>query len=550
MTMEVQDYEYYEAHAKDIKLEDITSEKDNADLLARLRDNDPHVYQISITKSRYERDFVLREGDHLGWLGYFVGKSKQLETLTIESFPETISLNAFLEGLGHNQSIQYLFISRDLGESFQSLIPFVRNNDSLRHLSFNDFDIGLQCVRNITLLLSQNSSLKRLEIDETDLDVEGLVEVITAVRAHTQIEELSLTSNYNLGREGFAELGRMLEGWRSPRLSFLDVMYSDIDDEGLYSLVAGLRNCHNLTSLTLHGNRSITEAGWRSLSALFQSDNCRLECLDLGRMNIDDEEVSILAPGIASLSSLRHLDLFENSIGDQGIQALVGALVSCNIEELCLSNNHFTTNVMTSLSSLFRGEHCALYHLWLYGTHLGDGGAAVLADGLIGNMSLTTLNFKDERITASGWAAFSELLCDTSSVNNTYLSNHTLVEVGEPAYKSPDTPQEIMQYLKWNKSHNQTAAICKILRSHPDIDIKPLLQFNLKCLPFVVAWLEKAKSYRAKVKESTEVFHSRQLSAVYKFIRGMPQLAVDGYRKEKTKDIQSDAKKRKFDLTL
>ena len=47
-TMSVRDYEYYEARAKDVKLEDITSDEHSADVLARLRDNDPEFTTMSI----------------------------------------------------------------------------------------------------------------------------------------------------------------------------------------------------------------------------------------------------------------------------------------------------------------------------------------------------------------------------------------------------------------------------------------------------------------------------------------------------------------------
>ena len=610
---DMQDYEYYEAHAKDVKLTAITSDEDNVDILARLRDNDPEFTSFTILGERHlydeREDFVVQKGDHLGWLGYFVGKSKQLETLSIVDFPDNINLNAFLEGVGRNRSIKELRFCKDLGDEFQSLVPLMRNNDSLRHLGFNGFAIGLQCACIIAFLLGQSNSLKRLEIYDTGLDVEGLVEVVTALRTHTQIEELRLNSNNNLGRDGYVALGRMLEGWRNTRLSLLDVGYSDIEDEGLNALVAGLKHCHNLKSLNLNGNESITEAGLRSLSTLFHSNNCRLELLDLARMNIGDDGMSILAPGLASLPSLQKLNLYGNSIGDQGIQALVGALVNCNIEKLNISSNmlmdsvsglralgtlvargarsmrslslndcsvtaeglqsfvdgmadccslttldlsfnhSITANGLACLSSLLRAEHCLLCTLDLYcSRHLGDDGAAALANGLIGNKSLTNLFFDFSGITATGWAAFSRLLCDTSNVKNTYLSNHTLERISEFSFGEQVGPQFLKRYLKWNKSLNQDAAICKILHSHPDIDVKPLFEFNLKCLPLVVAWLENAKPYLRNLTtyETTEYFQGRQLSSVYKFIRGMPQLAVDGYHMEKTKA----KKKRKFDLTM
>ena len=611
MTMDIiHDYEYYEAHAKDVKIEDITSDEDNADILASLRDNDFEFNQISIVTTGIDwPDFVVREGDHLGWLGYFVGRSRQLDALYIDDLPENINPHAFLEGLGRNRSIKKLEFGIDLGESFQTLIPFLTNNDNVRHLSFNGIDIGLQCARNVALLLGQISSLKHLEFDGTNIDHEGLLQIIAALKKEPQIEALIFNDNVGVGRDGCVALGSMLEDWRSPNLKRLVLAISDIEEEGLSALAAGLRNCHNLTWLCLNGNEPITEAGSRSLSTLFQSGNCRLEHLDLGEMNIDEDGMAVLATGLASLPSLKWLKLWDTSIGEQGLQDLVGSLVNCNLEELRLSSNmlmdsvsglrslgtlvrkttsmrvlnlcdsltdeglrsfvegvanccnltvlrlsrnrSITANGLASLSSLFRTEYCSLRTLYLFNMNIGDDGAAALANGLVGNKSLEHLAINEvSDITARGWAAFSRLLCDTSSVNNTYLSNHTLVFLG--GYGTQDIPQDILQYLKLNGSHNQAAAICKILQSHPDIDVTPLFEFNLKCLPLVVAWLEKAKSNLDKVNESSDVFQCRQLSAVYNFIRGMPLLAVNGHRSQKMEDVQSQpkSKKRKFDLSL
>ena len=612
------DYEY-EALVKDVKLEDITSDEHNADILASLRNNDPELTYISIvTDHEDEYDFVVREGDHLGWLGYFVGRSKQLESLFIENYPENINLDAFFKGLGHNRSIEDLYISKDLGESFKSLIPFVRGNDSLRHLSFNSFDIGLQCAHNVAMLLSQQSSRKRLSFDETVIDYGGFSRIATALSSQPQIEELHLNGN-SVGTNGFVALGKALQGCLSLRKLELRAYDNDvaddrlIGDEGLHALAEGLKNCHNLTSLRLSGNLMITEEGSRCLSTLFLSDNCRLEHLDLGRMNIDNDGMAALATGLASLSSLKRLNLPGMSIGDQCIQYLVRGLIGCNLEELDLSRNIYsyselralgtlvarkgtvihrlsltdcsltdaglqsfvegmanccnltelglshnrsiTANGLASLSSLFRAEHCSLRILYLYGINVCDDEAEVLANGLIGNRSLTELGFSptDSGITARGWAAFYKLLCDTSGVNSTYLSNHILVHVGN-YYGMPDTPQDIVDFLELNKSMKHDAAICKILDSHPDIDVTPLFEFNLMCLPLVVAWLDKAKSYRSKVNESPGVFKNRQLSAVYKFIRGMPLLAANGFRSHEVKDVrlqlESKTKKRKLDQTL
>eukprot|EP00984_Skeletonema_dohrnii_P010695 scaffold4191_cov76-Skeletonema_dohrnii-CCMP3373.AAC.13 len=80
----------------------------------------------------------------------------------------------------------------------------------------------------------------------------------------------------------------------------------------------------------------------------------------------------------------------------------------------------------------------------------------------------------------------------------------------------------------------------------------PLLQWGLKFLPMAVAWFERSKpctaltiygctasiiydedleSERLVLEESEEVFESRQLTALYEFVRGMP-MKVMKRRKE------------------
>ena len=68
-------------------------------------------------------------------------------------------------------------------------------------------------------------------------------------------------------------------------------------------------------------------------------------------------------------------------------------------------------------------------------------------------------------------------------------------------------------------------------------------------MPSSSSRIEKAKPYLDIVNESTEsFFQRRQLLTVYKFARGLPQLVVNDYRRQKT-SIQPDTKKRKFVLS-
>ena len=86
--MERRDYEYYEANAADISLEDITSSEDNVEILRRLRDGDDTLTHLTLDSERWPNNFHIGEGDDLGWLGYFIGKSECLHNLHIWNLPD------------------------------------------------------------------------------------------------------------------------------------------------------------------------------------------------------------------------------------------------------------------------------------------------------------------------------------------------------------------------------------------------------------------------------------------------------------------------------
>jgi len=447
--MERRGFDYYEARAQDVKLADITSCRFNAQILLWLRDQYPTLDHLDINtyeKINSDRTFDIEQVSDIGWLGYFIGKSKYLKTLWISSWGEGEKcIEAFIEGLNRNRSIVRLNFYTDLRDvQFRSLGPFFRNNNNLAELELNEFEVGLEIAQSIarTLIESQCQSLKIIEFGYCNLGDEGAAEIVTALRNYPQLEELNLESN-NIGLMGCIALGDTMREWGTSNLKTLYLEFNAIDDEGLQALAAGLANIA-LEELYISGNNLTTGtgAGLGSLLAFLQSENCRLRTLVLHR------------------------------------------------------------------------------------TGFGDEGAVALADGLMGNKFLTYLSFANARITDVGWAAFSKLLCDPSSINSTYLSNHRIkMDVKNSA------PPDLSQYLEFNEHPNP--AIYKILKSHPDLDMEPFFRWKLKLLPVVIKWFENV---RARMRANQELvqrflwnFEGRELSAVYKFVRAMPALTAISY---------------------
>eukprot|EP00984_Skeletonema_dohrnii_P014709 scaffold6224_cov75-Skeletonema_dohrnii-CCMP3373.AAC.1 len=512
--MGIRDYNYYEANAADISLETITSSEYNRQILQQLRDDDlaliPYrvgnkMFNNRITVCRegglYLRGsrqiFIISKGDDLGWLGYFIGRSVTLQCLCIRELPADEGggqqIDAFFDGLARNQSIQRVEVNQ-LG------------------------DYGSTALLRVLGNLSQ---LEELIYKNTNLDPNGCSALGTLLESGVwkSLKELHFYRN-NIGDDGVAALA---SGLRSigPSLNTLGLSNNSFGNEGLLALVAALANCTSLEELDISYNDfSLATAELRSLSDWLQSNQMDLKWLNFACCGINDEGLQALSEG--ATNHCKDLDLSENdSITPLGLR-------------------YFST----SLQSV----SCRLENLYLCYMNIGDDGAEVLARGLIGNKSLRCLHFRGEfeddiEITRAGWSAVSAVLCDTSTVNNTYLSNHTVQELWNDCYDHEedfDIDESVVQYLQLNHEHPQYAARCKILMNHTHLEMAPLLQWELKCLPLAVGWFESAKpcttlsiyeddsSRRRQVLDEPEqVYQSRVLTALYEFVRGVPRKVLE-----------------------
>jgi hypothetical protein len=464
----------YDALVQDINLEDITSCKRNADFLRILRDGDPDwnkqlfIFFEEDEVADPDEDFLVGEGDDLGWLGYFIGRSQVLQELYIYYLPEGGNqIKSFFEGMSQNRSIESLVLYCDIGiDGWSRLGGFLENNHNLSRLEFQGVMIGHEDAQNLASALGRmnHNSLKHLSMEGNEAGDQGFAEIAATLSSQSQLKNLQLYSN-NIGRDGCIALGNTLSRWQpSNKLETLNIDHNAIDDEGLQALVSGLMNCCSLKHLDLGRNESITAAGLRSLFPLLQSESHCLATLDL------------------------------------------------------------------------------------YGTNFGDDGAIALAEGLRVNRFLKELifDFETAGMTSVGWSAFSGLLCDPSTINNTYLSNHTLTKIG--GYRNEGTPHYILDFLALNKSKLTGASICKskILRSHPDLDMGPFFEWKMKFLPVIISWLQRARPSHLGT-ESNKTCQSRKLSALYKFVRAMPDLTTIGYWEGRMIHIEAEKRRLEYE---
>jgi len=464
----------YDAQTDSIKVEDIAINENNRLMLSRIKRNseilnsnrrDNSLWIKSQHDEYWIRNHYGEEGNNcieyvpegakdMGWLGYFIGKNDHLKHLY---FRDCDAMNIdvikpFFSGVSRNKSIASLDFRMDQldGEIFTLLEPFFKNNSNLITLSIDEGDLDDDGWRLLALAIgsSKNKSLQNILLTESNISDEALVDIITSLSMHPQLQEINLSEN-RLNKNGCKALATLLQN-SATQLQNLDLGDNELDDESIYALVPALKNCYQLHTLRLSRNESITSSGWQQLA-------------------------SILEPPTSKL-----------------------------IRVLLLGNN------------------------------INDDALAAFASSLVNNYTLNTLKIDNNESITRGREAFLKLLCDTSSVNSTFLSNHTFNYLGTVS----TNPLRPLLELNRNEDKKKVAMI-KILQHHNDFDMTPFFEWEFKVLPLMMHWFERASAIPSMSLGFGQRVRRGKLSSIYQFVRGMPVEYVETRLRQELEEIKA-----------
>ena len=393
---------------------------------------------------------------------------------------------------------------------------FVGKNEHLQELIINPFiptsgsslrDVMEPFLRGV----SQNKSIRAIDFSNVDL-LGG--EMFTMLGSFFQnIYNLTTISISNCvwGDEGGRLFALALGNCTNKSLKIMHLEENNIADEGMVDIIAALSMYPHLQHLDLDGNH-LRKNGCVALATLIQ----------------------------CSAKELQNLYISNNGINDDGIEALVPALTNCNcLEELRVCDNpSITTRGWQSLASILESPNSNLQELYITRNNIDDEAAATFANALAKNHTLHTLDLDNNpSITAVGWQSFSKLLCNTSSVNATFLSNHALLLLSMGNIRE-EANEIIGPLLRLNdRDDKKEVAKIKILQCHNDFDMLPFFEWEFKVLPLAINWLERASEYEIDFEPNIE---RRKLSTIYQFVRGMPLLYVEARLRKELEDIKAE----------
>jgi len=491
--------------------------RNNQETLRRVFSNDETLLKVTIdTTNILEGSFTATDADEYSQLGAAIGTNTHITKLTIDVNRlelDSLKKSDFLDGLKRNSSINRLEMVGIGSAGRLVLQAYEENNAHLTHLS-------IRCG---------------------ELHNGGNTAIASTVRSCTNLREIRLND-------------------------MRDIDYKP--DDQLLPIIESIRNHPSLKKFSLHENSSYI--GCQMTATLLGDPNCNPQNLTFELTETVDSIsnggsiVKQLLPTFLGGANLQKLFLYENKIGDEGATYLVNGLRNnTKLQELELYGNSIGNIGCEAIATLLSNPNCNLQKLSLSQKDIGDQGAITLANGLTNNIKLQKLDLGDNPINNIDNAvveAFSRVLCNTSSVSSTFLSNHTLKELDINLVIDPRSMRNLnvawlqLEYLRklngsTNKSH---IAIKKIFKCHPNIDMEQLFEFgtedeSLKALRYVVDWFEKARVAVADEEDSKEGCNIRQrkLSAIYQFARFMPLLFVPS--PTDMLQIRIDAQKRHMD---
>jgi len=446
-------------------------------------------------------------------------------------------------------------------------------NGTLKKLCLTGHDsttsVGWQALS--TLLQSPHCKLIELELGNTGINDEE-VDILGTALTSSSVNALDLSCNDSISSEGWSTLLNQLSHTSMEKLILSD---NEIDDTDLVALA---NMCGNMKILDLCGNKSITPTGWRSFFDTLRRREVQLKELYISSNNISNECAAALGNLIRSMGAalkelcmhfmdsygdeiltsqgwvslfttlqgsnldLTLVDFSFGNIDDEGMQLLV-PLVSrmSSLKELRLNDNHSVTpSGWRRLSELLQSPNSTLRQLDLDNNAVNDDVIVAFSSDLVHNKTLNRLSLDEctddndnDLITDRGWDAISTLVCNKTSIMDTYFSNHTFQSVCFDRYYEPNLPFGLKSYLDLNGNTDKSeVARQKILQTHFSNEgdtskILELLNMELEMMPTVIEWIGRPAASWSDANVSG-------LSAMFNLMRRVPDIFDSNAKRKAT----------------
>ena len=532
--------------------------------LLKIEQNDP-----SITLLRWDYSYFVNDDDDddnnekSKRVGNAIGNNTHIKGLG----GDTNFLDTNLcRGIANNQSIKHLdFMDIDdlSEEKITTLFPIFEHNyiESI-HLCQCEIDGGSEYINTaLTSALSKFNTLRSISLDSLCVDnLDEFVDIMRELQRHHNLSSLGLNFGW-MESTAWSSVGEVL---KACKVKALEMVRCSINDENAALLVNALKENDTLRELFFFGyefdphdrDTQLYAAGWRSLFSLVTSHS--LEKLSITEADIYNDDVIELAEKLANNSTLKELSLggkrnltrvgwraiftslqttsalesltidMAKDVNDGDLAVLVSVIGNSTLKELSFEGYYNSDlSVQRSISTqgwrplaqmLGDTNRCKLEKLSMRSNIVGDEVVIDMAHALVNNTCLREWDMTNNYlITARGWDALSTLLCDMSSIGNTYSSNHII------SVDSQLTTTRLNDLSNINKNKSiSDAARKKIMKYHftsteqvgTSLGMRVVSEMDWVVLPQVIAWAGRKHD-------------NEGCTTLYQLLRCIPELVED-----------------------
>lgn len=366
--------------------------------------------------------------------------------------------------------------------SSEALSFVVSQNDKIARLNLSKNSLGDRGIELLIKGLESNKSVVHLDISSNDLTAKGGNLIFDFMINNDSIVSLNISSKEGLHRnrltaEGITSLESVLR--ENKFLEFLDISGNSLKNEGLKIISRGLDNNKTLYYLNV-SNNEITAKGIKYISRIPIS---KLVHIVLSENPLGNDGITYLADCLNKpvFNSLRKLEinsckfdilgfrkLFENLQGNKRLEYLY-----CNKNNLKTKENEFEV-IKPAFSNLYLKELSMIY------CKLGNKAAKIIAEGIQGNNTITSLNLSDNNIDDRGFNYFVELPIKNNTLQKLDVSKNQISDFSANPFVKNLLKNRHLTDINFfdNQLKNETGtSLIEVLRQNINIQ-KIGLKFN------------------------------------------------------------------------
>ena len=247
-------------------------------------------------------------------------------------------------------------------------------------------------------------------------------------------------------------------------LSVMKLVNCNLTDEKMLLLFQGLIRSDSIDAINFSSRwtaKEVTASPIVQSMSPFLQNSPQLSIITFANIGINSQGFESLIKALSG-GPIEELVLCRCDITD--ISALnLSSVTLPHLKKITLNRNSIGREGIVELSNILQQERITLTKLHLHSTDIDDEDLEILANSLKRNTTLTNLCLTGNKITDIGYRTILKLLNDVSSIENTYNSNHTLLDLflsNGASWNNNDTPtmkkinRHIESAIKLNRQYN------------------------------------------------------------------------------------------------